>query len=63
MIRDVEWFKTKIGSLESSGETGEFLVRLVKDKIIPKSKIDALPFEKQTNQGEEPVTLHGNEGR
>ncbi|CAD6499207.1 BgTH12-04859 [Blumeria graminis f. sp. triticale] len=63
MLRDVEWLKTKIDTLESSGETGEFLVRLVRDKILPKSKIAALPNDKQTNQFEESATPHGNDSR
>jgi vacuolar protein sorting-associated protein 54 len=38
MIRDVEYFKTKIGSLDGAGDAGDYIVKLVKDKKVPKQK-------------------------
>jgi len=37
MLRDVEYFKTKIGAMGESNNAGDFLVQLVKSKFVPKS--------------------------
>ncbi len=42
MLRDAEYFKTKIGGLEGSGDVGDYLVNLVKEKDIPKSSTNAV---------------------
>lgn len=38
MLRDVEYFKTKIGGLDGAGDTADFLIKLVKVKSVPKAK-------------------------
>lgn len=35
MLRDAEHFKSKIGGIDGAGDTGDFLIRLVKDKSVP----------------------------
>ena len=34
MLRDAEYFNSRIGALEGAGDTGEFLINLVKEKPI-----------------------------
>jgi vacuolar protein sorting-associated protein 54 len=34
MLRDAEHFNSRIGSLDGASDTGEFLIKLVKEKII-----------------------------
>ncbi len=43
MIRDVEYFKTKIGGLDGAGDAGDYIVKLVKDKKVAKPKMATLP--------------------
>lgn len=38
MLRDAEYFKTRIGSLDGAGDAGDYLVNLVKGKSVPKPK-------------------------
>ncbi|CAG8952935.1 hypothetical protein HYFRA_00007650 [Hymenoscyphus fraxineus] len=38
MLRDAEYFKTKIGGLDGAGDTADFLVKLVQSKKVPKAK-------------------------
>jgi vacuolar protein sorting-associated protein 54 len=38
MLRDAEYFKTKLGSLDGAGDTGDYIVNLVKGKPVPKPK-------------------------
>ncbi|CZT49537.1 related to VPS54-subunit of VP51-54 complex, required for protein sorting at the yeast late Golgi [Rhynchosporium secalis] len=39
MLRDAEHFGTKIGGLDGAGDTGEYLVNLIKAKNVPKAKV------------------------
>ncbi|KAG0646473.1 Vacuolar sorting-associated chloroplastic [Hyphodiscus hymeniophilus] len=48
MIRDVEYFKTRIGGLDGAGDAGDYLVNLVKEKSVPKA-IVAEPLPASTN--------------
>ncbi|KAF4636225.1 hypothetical protein G7Y89_g1868 [Cudoniella acicularis] len=41
MLRDAEHFKTKIGGLDGAGDTGDYLIKLVKDKTILKPKAES----------------------
>lgn len=41
MIKDVEFFKTKIGSIDGAGDAGDYLVKLAQDKSVPKPKAAA----------------------
>jgi vacuolar protein sorting-associated protein 54 len=44
MLRDAEHFNSRIGSLDGAGDTGEFLINLVKEKTIPNtSTLTAAP--------------------
>lgn len=38
MLRDAEYFKARLGGLDGAGDTGEYIVNLVKEKPVPKSK-------------------------
>ncbi|TVY41786.1 Vacuolar protein sorting-associated protein [Lachnellula occidentalis] len=51
MLRDAEHFKTRIGGLDGAGDTGDFVVNLVKEKNVPKPKAPSPPPVK-----EEPAT-------
>ncbi|TVY91964.1 hypothetical protein LAWI1_G003456 [Lachnellula willkommii] len=59
MLRDAEHFKARIGGLDGAGDTGDFVVNLVKEKnvpkTVPKTKVPSPPPVK-----EEPAT-NGNE--
>jgi vacuolar protein sorting-associated protein 54 len=41
MLRDAEYFKTRIGGLDGAGDTGDYIVNLVKEKNVPKPKAPA----------------------
>ena len=41
MLRDAEYFKTRIGSLDGAGDTGDYIVNLVKEKSVPVAKAAA----------------------
>lgn len=43
MLRDAEYFKTRIGGLDGAGDTGDYIVNLVKEKNVPKPKAPAPP--------------------
>jgi vacuolar protein sorting-associated protein 54 len=43
MLRDAEHFKTRIGGLDGAGDTGDFIVNLVKGKNVPKTKAPSPP--------------------
>jgi vacuolar protein sorting-associated protein 54 len=36
MLRDAEHFNSRIGSIDGAGDTGEYIVNLVKEKSISK---------------------------
>lgn len=55
MLRDAEYFKTRLGGLDGAGDTGDYIVNLVKEKPVPKSK--AAPEPKP--QAEAPVEANG----
>ena len=41
MLRDVEYFKTRIGGLDGAGDAGDYIVNLVKEKSVPVAKAAA----------------------
>jgi hypothetical protein len=45
----VEFFKTKVGVLGDSGNTGDHLVTVVKGKNVPKTKTATPPPATETN--------------
>lgn len=55
MLRDVEYFKTKIGGLDGAGDTADFLIKLVKGKTVPKAKE---PVPEVTPQSEKTGTVN-----
>lgn len=42
MLRDAEHFRNRIGGLDGAGDAGDYLVKLVGAKSIPKPKPTAL---------------------
>jgi len=38
MLRDVEYFNTRLGGLDGAGDIGEYIVKLVKEKSVPRPK-------------------------
>ena len=44
MVRDAEYFKTRIGGLDGAGDTGDYIVNLVKEKNVPKPMAPAPPL-------------------
>jgi len=38
MLRDVESFKARIGSIDGAGDTGDYLINLVKGKSVPETQ-------------------------
>jgi vacuolar protein sorting-associated protein 54 len=36
MLRDAEYFKTRIGGLDGAGDAGDYIVNVVKEKSIPR---------------------------
>jgi vacuolar protein sorting-associated protein 54 len=41
MLRDAEYFKAKIGGLDGAGDAGDYIVKLVKEKNVPKLKVSS----------------------
>jgi vacuolar protein sorting-associated protein 54 len=41
MLRDAEHLNSRIGSLDGAGDTGEFLIKLIKEKTIPNTAAPA----------------------
>lgn len=37
MLRDAEYFKSKVGGLDGAEDAGDYIVNLVKDKPVPKA--------------------------
>ena len=38
MLRDAEYFRTKLGGMDGARDTGDYIVNLVKGKSVPNSK-------------------------
>jgi len=43
MLRDAEYFKTRIGSLDGAKDTADDILNIIKEKPIPKAKAPAPP--------------------
>jgi vacuolar protein sorting-associated protein 54 len=37
MLRDAEYFNTRLSALDGAGDTGEYIVNIVKEKSVPKA--------------------------
>jgi vacuolar protein sorting-associated protein 54 len=50
MLRDAEHFRAKIGALDGANDTGDFIVKLVKEKYVPNASAPTLapPKKEQT---------------
>lgn len=48
MLRDAEYFKTRIGGLDGAGDAGDYIVNLVKGKSVPKATVPD-PISAATN--------------
>ena len=55
MLRDAEHFRTRLGSLEGANDTSDFIVKLVKDKHVPKA-----PIPSPSAPEKEETTVNGN---
>lgn len=58
MVRDAEYFRSKIGGLDGAGDAGDYIVGLVKAKTVPKPQppaseplAEALTKESTTTNG------------
>jgi vacuolar protein sorting-associated protein 54 len=49
MLRDAEFFKTRIGGLDGAGDAGDYIVNLVKAKSVPKAAVPEPPAPSSTN--------------
>lgn len=66
MLRDAEHFNSRIGNLDGAGDTGDFLIKLVKEKTIPNaSKLTAAPTTngKTSSESKRSITEGEEEGR
>ena len=48
MLTDAQYFKTKIGSLDGAGDVGDYIVNLVKEKLVPKDEMPATMEKDET---------------
>jgi len=48
MLRDAEYFKSRIGTLDGAGDTGDYIIKIVKEKNVPKV-IPPAPVPEETN--------------
>lgn len=39
MLQDAEYFNKRIGSLDGAGDTGDYIVNLVREKPVPRSSV------------------------
>jgi vacuolar protein sorting-associated protein 54 len=51
MLRDAEYFKSRIGGLDGAKDAGDYIVNIVKDKLVPIAKV--------TPQEPAPATTNG----
>jgi vacuolar protein sorting-associated protein 54 len=56
MLRDAEHFKARIGSIDGAGDTGDHLLKLVKEKDVPKPTEEP-KVEAKTELQPEPAPL------
>lgn len=66
MLRDAEHFNSRIGNLDGAGDTGDFLIKLVKEKPITNaSKLTAAPTTngKTSSESKRSTTEGKEEGR
>ena len=45
MLRDAEYFKTRIGGLDGAGDSGDYLVNMVKEKSVPVRAVVTKPVK------------------
>lgn len=62
MLRDAEHFKTRIGGLDGAGDTGDFIVKLVKEKSVPRPGPAPAAPEAATN-GKDPTPEISENGK
>lgn len=43
MLRDAEYFKTRIGSLDGANDAGDYIIKIVHDKNVPRSSSTTPP--------------------
>lgn len=43
MLRDVKYFKTRIGGLDGANDTGDYIIKVVQDKNVPRTSISPSP--------------------
>lgn len=57
MLRDVEYFKSKIGGLDGAGDAGDYIVGLIKGKSVlkPKAPVIEIPSPKRDMEKESTI--------
>lgn len=43
MLRDAQYFKTRIGGLDGANDAGDYIIKVVQDKNVPRNSSSALP--------------------
>ena len=59
MLRDAEYFKSKIGSIDGAGDAGDHLISLIKDKNVPRPKVAPTPTPEPNRASAEEVRANG----
>lgn len=69
MLRDAEYFKTRVGGLDGAYDAGDHIIKVVQDKDVPRSSTSPPPpttSPPDTTQatppveGSQPVSENGN---
>ena len=47
MLHDAQYFNSKIGGVDGAGDAGDYIVGLVKGKIVPKPKLPVIAVASQ----------------
>lgn len=43
MLRDAQYFKTRIGGLDGANDAGDYIIKVVQDKNVPRNSSSASP--------------------
>ncbi|TAQ83861.1 hypothetical protein B7494_g7822 [Chlorociboria aeruginascens] len=64
MLRDAEYFNSRIGGLDGAGDAGDYIIKLVKEKPVPKAKVSPTTspvVEAQQEKGGEETVTNGKD--
>lgn len=59
MLRDAEFFKSKVGGLDGAGDTGDYIVGLVKGKSVPKPRLPDITVVPEEVSGKNNAITNG----